>query len=104
MLTHKTWKSSVIRTYYATTFSFIPTAKPKGVSLQMYSNEKFPLPLYFGLLYDINTHEMEVIYECQRQLHSAKNIDDFHDNYVYVIEQMLNNSQTLVKDIKVKGE
>lgn len=102
MLTHKIWKSSYIRTYYANTFSFIPTVKPKGVTMQMYSNEKFPLPLYFATLYDVNTHEMDVIYECQRIIHSAKNIDDFHNNYVYVIEQILNDDQTLVRDIKVK--
>ncbi len=100
-LTHKIWKSSPIKTYYALAYSFIPFVKPQGVSIQMYSNGKFALPLYFGVMYDINTHEMVVAYECQKKLYNEALIDNYHNNLMYIIKQMLTSPQTYVKDVKL---
>ena len=100
-LTHKIWNSSPIKTYYALAYSFIPFVKPKGVSIQMYSNGKFALPLYFGAMYDVNTHEIQVAYECQKKLYNESLVDNFHKNLMHIIDQMLNNSKTLVSDVKL---
>ena len=100
-LTHKIWKSSAIRTYYAMSFSFTPFVKPEGVEFQMYSNGKFALPIYFAILFDVKTHEMQCVYDCQKKLTSEKQVEEFQKDFVGVIEQILDNENIIVKDIKL---
>lgn len=101
-LTHKTWKSSQIRTYYAMSFSFTPFVKPDGVDFQMYSNGKFALPIYFAIMFDVKTHEMQCVYDCQKKLTNEQQVAEFQQDFVCVIKQILSNPKILVKDIKLK--
>lgn len=101
-LTHKTWKSSPIKTYYPISFSFVPMAQPKGVEFQVYSNGKFALPCYFGILYDTVTNTMRVVYDAQVNLMEQKHIDLFQENFEAVVTQIIENDTQTLKDIKIK--
>lgn len=104
MLTHKIWKSSNLRTYYALTFSFVPVAKPEGVSIQIYSNNKCALPCYYAVMFDVNTHEMQFIYDAQRKLVCAEDIDRFHAAFEKVVDIMLGGSDPYLKEISLEGK
>lgn len=100
-LTHKVWHSSPIRTYYAMSFSFTPFIKPDGIEFRMYPNGKFALPAYFAVMYDVKTHSMQCIYDCQRELSREKHVDYFHTNFISIIKQILANPEIEIKNIKV---
>lgn len=104
MLTHKIWKSSNLRTYYALTFSFVPIMKPEGVSFQIYSNNKCALPCYYAVLFDVNTHEMQFIYDAQKKLVCGEDIDRFHTAFEKIVDIMLGTSDPYLKEINVEGE
>lgn len=101
-LTHRTWKSSPIKTYYPISFSFVPMAKPKGVEFQVYSNGKFALPCYFGILYDTVSNTMKVIYDAQIKLIKDEHIDIFQENFEATVLQIIENDNKLLKEIKIK--
>ncbi len=100
-LTHDIWKSSPIRTYYASTFSFVPVMAPKGVELQIYSNGKFALPVYFAIMFDVNSHKMQVAYDCQRKLYVERDVDRFHIAYQNVILQIIDDQEQKIADVKI---
>ena len=100
-LIHKVWKSSVLRSYYPFTFSFVPMVQPEGVDIQIYPNGRFALACYFAILYDVNTSAMKFVYEAQKKLINEADIDLFQKNYVSVINQLLDDRNVLLKDVKV---
>lgn len=101
MLTHKIWKSSNLRTYYALTFSFVPVMKPNGVNFQIYSNNKCALPCYYAVLFDVNTHEMQFIYDAQKKLVNGNDIDRFHNAFEKIVDIMLSDDDPYLRDIKI---
>ena len=100
MLLHKTYKSSMLETYYPLTFSFIPYTKPVDYTLNMYSNEKGALITYIAQLYDINSGEMDIAYDCQTKIVSEQNVIDYHKNYISLLKQITQNPKIILKDIK----
>ncbi len=100
-LTHNLWKSSQIRTYYASTFSFVPVMAPNGVELQIYSNGKFALPVYFAIMYDVATHKMQIAYDCQRKLFAERDVDRFHNAYINVIKQIIDDQKQKISNVKI---
>lgn len=103
MLTHKLWKSSNLRTYYANSFSFIPTMNPKGINFQAYSNGKFALPCYFAIMFNVNTYEMKFIYDCQIKLFTDADVDRFHENLENIVDIMLSGRDPCLKEINAVG-
>ena len=101
-LLHTTYKSSMMSTYYSLSFSFIPFEKRKDFELNLYSNGKCALPAYVAVLYDYKNNEMGIGYDCQTALISEKNVKDFHKNLILCIEQVTNNPNILIKDIKLQ--
>lgn len=104
MLLHKTYKSSMMETYYSLTFSFIPMSMPSGLEFEIYSNEKCSLPAYVALLYDDNRGDIRIAYDCQIKIINEDDINVFHDNYLYIINQIIDNDNVLIKDIELKNK
>ncbi len=100
-LTHELWKSSPIKTYYPMSFSFIPMSKAKGVNFQLYSNGKFALPCYVGIMFDVDELTMQVIYDAQIKLINEDSINYFQNNYQSVIKQILADDSKLISELKV---
>lgn len=103
-LTHKVWKSSQIQTYYGMLFSFIPMPKPNGVNIQVYSNGKFALPCYFAILFDTNGGGMKIVYECQTKLTNEQHVNTFHNNYISIINQIIDNDSKKLSEVEVTKE
>lgn len=100
-LLHKVYKKPLLETFYSLTYSFIPTYKPSGVKFQMYSNGKCALPAYLATLFDITTHEMEMVYDCQTKIINEQNVNTFHNNLMLVLKQIIENPTQLIKEIKI---
>lgn len=103
MLTHRIWKSSNLRTYYANSFSFVPMMSPEGIDFQAYSNGKFALPCYFAIMFNVNTYEMKFIYDCQIKLFNDDDVDRFHKNLEHIVDIMLSEKDPYLKEIKAVG-
>ena len=101
MLLHKIYKEPLMNTFYSLAFSFIPIQKSKDFDVQVYSNGKCALPAYVALMWDINSNDIDVIYDCYKKTHTAEDVQRFHKAYVNIIEQVLNNNKIMVKDIEV---
>ena len=102
VLLHKIYKTSIMTTYYALSFSFIPYEKPEGVEINFYSNGRCALPCYAAVMYDVKSGEIGVGYDCQIKLLTEENVKNFHENLIEVIDQVTSNPDILVGDIKVK--
>ena len=100
-LLHKTYRSSWLETYYSLTYSFIPMAMPKGVEFMVYSNGKCALPAYIAQLYDVKTNNIRMAYDVQTKIITEQNVADFHNKYLNVIKQVLDNPQITLKDIEL---
>ena len=100
-MTHKIWKSSPTHTYYPICFSFIPMSKAKDVDFRLYSNGKFALPCYLGIMFDVDELTMRVIYDAQTKLINENDVDFFQKNYQSVIKQIIINGDKKIEDIKV---
>lgn len=105
MLLHKLYKSSMIRTYYSLTFSFLPMMIPDGVSFQIYSNEKCVLPAYVAVVFDVQKETMSIVYDCQTQLMGGEDVKRFHENLVETLQTALKNPNIKIQDIEInEGE
>ena len=73
---------------------------PEGLEFMVYSNEKCALPAYIGILYDINKQEMQIAYDVQTKIVTESDVKNYHDQLTNIINQILNNPQILLKDLK----
>ena len=101
MLLHKIYKKPYMNTFFSFTFSFIPMQKNKDFNVQVYSNGKCALPAYIALMWDVTTNDIDMVYDCYTKTHTAEDIKNFHKTYVSIIEQVLNNKDSKIKDLKV---
>ena len=89
-LLHKIYPSSMLETYYSITFSFVPYEKDIDIRYDIYSNEKGALPCYLALLYDINTKEVRMCYDCQSKIIKEKDVINFKGNVGMQIKADIN--------------
>ncbi len=101
MLLHKIYNEPIMNTFYSISFSFIPMQKSKDFDIQLYSNEKCALPAYIAMLWNINSNEIDVMYDCYKKTHTEQDIEQFHKTYVKIIKQVLNNTNIKIKDVEV---
>ena len=101
MLLHKVFRSSMLETYYYLTYSFIPFKMPKGLELNIYSNEKGALPAYVAQLYDVDTGEITMAYDVQTKIMAEEDVKTFHDNYVKLINKVLDNDEARLNSINL---
>ena len=100
ILLHKIYKTSMMTTYYSLSYSFIPYESKSGVEVKFYSNGKCALPCYAALLYDYVKNEINVGYDCQIKLMTEENVKNFHNNLIKCIDQVMENPEIIIKDIK----
>ncbi len=100
-LVHQTYHTPFLRTYYALTFSFIPMKRPQGVNFQIYSNGKCALPAYVAAMYDIDTNEIDMVYDCQTKLMNEKHVEKYHNNLMLILKQIIENPEQKIENIKV---
>lgn len=101
MLLNKRYKKPLLNTFYSATFSLVPIQKPEGVEIQLYSNGRFVLPSYIALMFNIDTHDIDMVYDYQRKIISQENIETFHKSYVSAMEQILDNPEINIKEVKI---
>ena len=99
-LLHKNYSYGLLEIYYGIAFSFVPFMMPEGLDFMIYSNEKCALPAYIGVLYDINKQEMQIAYDVQTKIITEEDVTSFHKKLTEIINQILDNPQILLKDIK----
>ncbi|MCQ2397774.1 MAG: condensation domain-containing protein [Sphaerochaetaceae bacterium] len=81
------------------TFSFVPMSKINGYDFQLYSNGKFPLPAYIMMLYDTETGEATMLYDCQKILTTSQDIDFFHKKFVSFISAIVKSPSASLSEI-----
>lgn len=96
---HKLWNYSMLSQITNFCFSFIPTSSPKGIRLQVYSNGKGALAAYIALMFDVDTKEIYVTYDVQRQMCSSLQLIEFQNIYIHVIESVLSQPDEILNKI-----
>lgn len=91
---HKLWNYSMLSQITNFCFSFIPFDTPQGLQLQVHSNGKGALAAYIALMLNIKTNEIYVNYDVQTMMCSAKDLIEFQNTYINVIEIVLKNQNT----------
>lgn len=95
---HKLWNYSMMSQITNFSFSFIPVMMPEGVNFQVHSNGKGALPAYIALMHDLRSNEINVIYDVQTKMCTARQLIDFQNAYMRVVESVLESPD------KVLGE
>ena len=101
MMLHKIYKYPLLGTFYSITYSFIPYEQMKDVDIQIYSNGKCALPAYIALMWNINSNNINVVYDVQTKIISSNDVETFHINYIKVLTQVLSNPTNLLKELKL---
>ena len=99
-LLHEYYKSSFLEIYYGIAFSFLPITMPKGSEFMVYSNGHGALPCYIAQLYRVEEGDIIMAYDAQKLIIGQEEIDNFHDNYIKNLEQILDNPNLVLKDLK----
>lgn len=100
-LLHTTYRSSWLETYYSLTLSFIPLELPDGIKIRIYSNQKCALPAYIVQLLNPKTNEIDMFYDVQTKIISEKDVESFHEKYLSVINQVLENPEIKLSSLTV---
>lgn len=101
---NKLYKSSFLETYYSITFSFIPFVNPEGIEIGVMSNGKGALPAYIAQMYDLKNGDIKMVYDVQTKIITNNDVKVFHENYLYIIDQILNNNDICLNDLRLRGE
>ena len=104
MLKSKIYRTSPLEIYYSIAYSLIPFDIPKGVEFNVYSNGKGALPAYVVQFLNSETHEIDMAYDVQTKIISEEDVRVFHNCYVNVLKQVLDNPQIKVSDIDLHPE
>ena len=101
MLRNKTYHTSLLNSYYSFTYSFIPFKLPEGMEFQIYSNGKCALPCYVAQLYDVDAGHINMAYDAWTEIINDKHVDVYHENYLKVINAVIDNPEIKIEDIKL---
>jgi len=99
---HHAYRSSFLETYYSIAFSFVPFEVPEGVTFDVYSNGKGALPAYLIQLFDTKTNSIRMGYDVHTKTTSEEHVARFHEMYKHVLNQVLENPQIQLRDIKLQ--
>ena len=103
-LLHQTYRSSLLETYYSLTYSLVPFDIPDGVEFDMYTNGKGALPSYVIQFLNAKTNDIDMAYDVQTKIISEEDVRIFHNCYVNVLKQVLDNPQIKVSEIILQPE
>ncbi|MBR2909832.1 MAG: hypothetical protein IKC11_05805 [Clostridia bacterium] len=99
-LLHKYYKSSYLEVYYGIAFSFLPIVMPKGSQFKIYSNGYGALPCYIAQLYRVEDGDIVMAYDSQKKIIGQEEIDRFHKKYIEVLEQILEDQNIVLDNLK----
>ena len=99
---HHAYRSSFLETYYSIAFSFVPFEVPEGITFDVYSNGKGALPAYLIQLFDTKTNSIRMGYDVHTKTTSEEHVARFHEMYKHVLNQVLENPQIQLRDIKLQ--
>jgi len=91
---HRIWGHSQLSQTYGFSFSFVQTATPEGVDMQIISNGKGALPAYVAVMFNVKTGSISVVYDVQTMMIEPEVLGEFHNTYLRVIENVLDNPET----------
>lgn len=96
---HKNWNFKMSCQISNFCFSFIPVSNPKGVKLNVYSNGRGSLVVYVALMYDIDTKEINMVYDIQKRMITPNVLIEFQNLYIHVIETVLASPNKKLSEI-----
>jgi len=99
VMLHDMYRFGMMDTLYNCTFSLIPVKAIPGFDFRMYSNGKFPLPAYIALMLDVDTNEIQMLYDCQKKVTNADDVRRFHAKYVEVLKSVLDSPEALLSEL-----
>lgn len=100
MLLKQVYGTSLLRTYYGITYSFIPVNPPKGYEFMVFNNGKFALSAYIGQLFDVENKKITMAYDCQTVVIDEKAVDSFHKKYLEVLNQIISDTTKPLRELK----
>ena len=98
-LMHKTYDYSLLGQTTSFAFSFIPMRSPKGFTTQVHSNGKGALVAYIAMMHDVDTHEIQTIYDIQTVMVTSQQLVEFHNTWMHVAEQVLARPEEKMKNL-----
>ena len=98
-LMHKIYDYSMLGQTTSFCFSFIPMSTPKGISLRVHSNGKGALVTYIAMMHDIETNEIETVYDIQTEMVTPQQLVDFQNLWIHVVECVLARPEVPMKEL-----
>lgn len=86
---HKYWDYKMTSQMSNFCFSFIPVSNPEGVKMHVYSNGRGSLVAYVALMFDVDTKEINMVYDIQKRMVTPDVLIEFQNIYIHVIETVL---------------
>ena len=86
---HQEWEYPMTHQLISFCYSFIPFSSPEGVRFQIHSNGKGSLTTYVALMYNVQTGELDVMYDIQDKMASGADVMEFNNLLVHVAETVL---------------
>ena len=99
IMQHEAWKYSMLDMIHCSGFSYIPFTSHDGVRLELQSNGKGALITYVALMHDLTNNEIFVNYDVQRLRVTPKQLTDFQNRYLRVMETVLTDSETALNQL-----
>lgn len=100
-LLNKCYGLPFLGSVYPAIYSFVPYCPPDNVNFKVYSNGRFSEAAYIAVMYNEKDNCCTVNYDCQKKVTSDESIAAFHNAYLQIIKQVVENQDILIKDIKV---
>ena len=95
----KVYDYSQISQLYNYTFSYIPVSFPEGVKLQVHSNGKGALTGYIAMMHNVDTNEIETVYDIQTRMITPQQLVEFQNTWMHVIEQVIARPEAKMKEL-----
>ena len=99
-LLHDIYKSKFTEIYYGIAYSFLPMMMPDGAEFMVYSNGHGALPCYVAQLYNVKDGNIICAYDVQDETTKEEHVIKFHNNYLKVLNAVLENPDVNLNDIK----
>lgn len=98
-LTHSFYNFSMLGQVTSYCFSFIPMSMPKGITLQVHSNGKGALTGYIAMMHNVDTNEIETVYDIQTRMITPQQLVEFQNTWMHVIEQVIARPEAKMKEL-----
>ena len=98
-LQHKLWNYPITSQVISFCYSFIPYSTDNNVELTILSNGKGSLVSYVALMYNMQSHKIDVAYDVQTEMISAVQLMDFHNRYLNTIEAVMSRPDVSLETI-----